>query len=669
MKTKVGMEVPWHFKIIIFLAYAFFLFDKSYGQDNDDYEKQAAPPPALNTCNGVFLSYSFTSRTKEYPHVKNVTAQAWAFQATASIVNTGQYEIKGWKMHIGFQHKEILVSATGGTVLDSDFPVDASNGTTFTGDSSTDLKTSINTAGDFNQIAAQIEITGTQFGVRPTRVPMPKDLKLLNAGYKCPKPTLKGKTYMQVCCKKDPKYKPKTNTTKKAVKFMARQDGDLTIIYDVLQAYGNNYQAQVTIDNNHPLGRLDHWNLTWVWKNNEFISSMKGAYVRVQDASQCIYGAAGEYYQDFDFSNVLTCDKSPIISDLPATMKNDSKLGKLPYCCRNGTLLPTLMDETKARSIFQMQVYKLPPNMNRTALEPPSKWKIVGLLNPQYKCATPIRVDPTEFPVSSGLQAITTAVASWQIVCNISRPKQKQSRCCVSFSAYYNESAIPCNTCACGCEDNTGCSETAKSMYLPPEALLVPFANRTAKAIAWAKLYHFKIPKPRPCPDNCPVSINWHLNSDYSTGWTARITLFNWDETPFEDWFAAIQMGKAYAGYENVYSFNGTKLDKLNKTIFLQGLPGLNYLMGETNGTKGSPRVPGKQQTVISFTKKQTPGINVAKGDGFPKRVYFNGEECALPTRIPMKSGGFKSSDVNLITTTIFTIIITLMLMTTDRVY
>ncbi|XP_058008634.1 COBRA-like protein 10 [Hevea brasiliensis] len=654
------MEVSWHLRMLLFISFASSFLNVSYAQTNNDYDTPAAPPPGLSNCNGVFLTYSFTSRDKEYPHIKNATAQAWAFKSSATIVNTGEYEVKAWQMFVGFQHKETLVSATGATIVDSDdFPVDASNGTTFAGGSQADLKTSIETAGDFTQISAQIDITGTQFGVKPPGVPMPSIIKLVNNGYKCPKATMRGKTYMQVCCKKDPKFKPKP---KKAVKYLPRQYGDLEFTYDVLHAYGNNYLAQVTMVNNHPLGRLDHWNLTWDWKNDEFIYSMRGAFVRKRDYARCVYGPAGEYYQDFDFSNVVTCDKSPIISDLPPAMKNDSKLGKLPYCCKNGTLLPTLMDEDKARSIFQLQVYKLPPNLNRTALEPPHKWRIDGVLNPQYKCSSPIRVDPTEFPDPSGLQGTSTAIASWQIVCNISRPKEKESRCCVSFSAYYNESVIPCNTCACGCEGDTGCSQKAGAMLLPAEALLIPFENRTQKAIAWAKLKHLKVPNPRPCPDNCPVSINWHLNTDYKTGWTARITLFNWDNAPFEDWFAAIQMGKAYPGYENVYSFNGTKLDKLNKTIFLQGLLGLNYLMGEVNGTRGGPRVPGKQQSVISFTKKQTPGINVPGGDGFPKRVFFNGEECALPTTIPIKSGGHKYR-INLFTI-VFTTILTLIMMT-----
>lgn len=145
------------------------------------------------------------------------------------------------------------------------------------------------------------------------------------------------------------------------------------------------------------------------------------------------------------------------------------------------------------------------------------------------------------------------------------------------------------------------------------------------------------MPNPLPCGDYCGVSLNWHVSTDYTRGWSARITLFNWEDTSFGDWFAAVQLDKAFAGYEKMYSFNGSTLPDANNTIFMQGYPGLNFLIAETNGKDPSrdPRIPGKQQTVISFTKKSTPGINVAGGDGFPSKVFFNGEECSLPSIIP----------------------------------
>ncbi|KAK9121882.1 hypothetical protein Syun_019499 [Stephania yunnanensis] len=617
----------------------------------------AAEPPESDTCNGIFLSYNFISRAKELPHLKNATAQSWAFKSVATVLNAGSEELKAWKMFIGFHHDEILVSASGAVVMDgSDFPVTVGgNGTYLSGYPQTDLKTAIETAGDFTQIEAEVEITGTQFGIRPPGFPMPKTIKLVNDGYKCPAPVTKGRS-MHVCCIRDKKAKHNLTTSK----FLPRQEGDLSLTYDIIQTYQSNYLAQVTIENKNPLGRLDHWNLTWEWMRGEFIYSMRGAYTHRKDVSGCLYGPASVYYKDLDFAPVMNCDKKPIISDLPQDREKDEKIGNLPYCCRNGSLLPTTMDPMKSKSVFQVTVYKIPPDMNRTALSPPQKWKINGVLNPDYKCGPPIRVAPTEFPDPSGLMVTTPAIASWQVVCNITRPKKAASRCCVSFSAFYADSVIPCNTCACGCEDTDTCNPNAGPLLLPSEALLVPFANRTAKAKAWARIKHFPYPKKLPCPDNCGVSINWHLNSDYKSGWTARMTLFNWEDYPFEDWFVAIRMDKASPGFENVFSFNGTRLSD-NKTIFFQGLPGLTYLMGETNGTNPNrdPRVPGKQQSVISFVKRRILGLDIAHGDGFPSRLYFNGEECSLPTKLPSSYGRrFNTNLLSIVLVTIATFVL-----------
>ena len=469
---------------------------------------------------------------------------------------------------------------------------------------------------------------------------------------------------MFVCCRKDPKAKAKLL---KKTKFLPRRNGHLTIAYDVLQAYQTNYYVQVTIDNNHPLGRVDHWNLTWEWQRGEFIYSMKGAYARIKDPSECVYGPAGKYYKDLDFSQVANCQKRPIISDLPAEKKEDEKVGKLPYCCRNGTVLPPLMDKNQARSMFQMQVFKMPPDDNRTALTPPTKWQIDGVINPRYKCGPPIRVDPQEFPDPSGLKAVSTAVASWQIVCNMTKPKPQQSRCCVSFSAFYNESAIPCNTCACGgCDDTRKCNPNASPMLLPPDALLVPFDNRTEKAKAWAKLKHFDVPRKLPCGDNCPVSINWHVSTDHRNGWTARITLFNWENYDFQDWFTALQFKRSFDNFEKVYSFNGTRIPGI-KTIFFQGVKGLNYLVGQTNGTHDNdPKVPGKQQSVLTFNKKHIKDFDITR-DGFPTKVFFNGEECSLPRTTPSDGGHKSSSSISVLAVT-FIAFITFLVMT-DRFY
>ncbi|GAU27438.1 hypothetical protein TSUD_161240 [Trifolium subterraneum] len=97
-------------------------------------------------------------------------------------------------------------------------------------------------------------------------------------------------------------------------------------------------------------------------------------------------------------------------------------------------------------------------------------------------------------------------------------------------------------------------------------------------------------------------------------------------------------MDKATADFEKMYSFNASaiEIDGVNNTIIMQGLEGLNYLVGETDGAdpQRDPKVPGKQQSVISFTKKTTPGISIVRGDGFPTKVFFNWEEFSLPSGI-----------------------------------
>ncbi|XP_010524566.1 PREDICTED: COBRA-like protein 7 [Tarenaya hassleriana] len=604
----------------------------------------AASPSDL--CNGVFVSYAYVKGSKIPP--SDSRNQPYRFESVLTVLNNGRDKLKSWRVFVGFAHREILVSASNAVLADgSSLPMGVGNGTVFAGYPMTDLKTAIETAGDVTQTQTRVELVGTQFGVAPPSVPLPNNITLANDGWVCPKASQQGKSILQVCCKPDPDFKTEIIDEE----FLPRQEGDLTIMYDVIRSYSSNYWAQVTIENHSPLGRLDNWKLSFDWMRDEFIYTMKGAYPSLVDSSDCIDGPQAKYYQDLDFSNVLSCASRPTIIDLPLTKYNDSTFGLIPSCCRNGTILPRVMDPSKSSSVFQMQVYKMPPDLNISALSPPQNWRINGTLNPDYQCGPPVRVSLSQFPDPSGLPSNRTAFSSWQVVCNITQPKAVSPRCCVSFSAYFNDSIIPCKTCACGCSSSRAaanhqtCSTTAPAILLPPEALLVPFENRTTLSLAWADLKRRQVPTPLPCGDNCGVSMNWHLATDYRGGWTARVTIFNWGETDFADWFAAVQMKKTTAlGFEKAYSFNGTALSmdgaNNNDTIFMVGLPGLNYLVAERDGNdqRVDARVPGKQQSVISFTKKLSPGINVRAGDGFPAKVFFNGEECSLPTVLPMSN-------------------------------
>lgn len=154
--------------------------------------------------------------------------------------------------------------------------------------------------------------------------------------------------------------------------------------------------------------------------------------------------------------------------------------------------------------------------------------------------------------------------------------------------------------------------------------------------LAWAGINHSPVPNPLPCPDNCGVSINWHIVSDYSQGWSARMSLFGWDNTTHPEWFAVVEMPTALPGFEKAYTFNATKIPPKNTSLVVQGLEGYNnYLLGSSLVKTGVSVL----QSVFSFTKKQTPGIVVKGKDGFPSQIWFNGEKCAMPDSFPTSAG------------------------------
>ncbi|KAI3916700.1 hypothetical protein MKW92_006888 [Papaver armeniacum] len=140
----------------------------------------------------------------------------------------------------------------------------------------------------------------------------------------------------------------------------------------------------------------------------DFITTMKATYSSIVHSRDCLFGPQVVYYKDMDFDNKT----------------NDSTLGGIPFCCRNETILPPLIDPS-----------------SRTGFIAPQNFQINGTLNPKFKCGIPKLVIPSLFPDISGLPINKIAVKSWKVV-----PK-----CFVSSLVFYNKYSILCKTCACGC--------------------------------------------------------------------------------------------------------------------------------------------------------------------------------------------------------------------------
>lgn len=180
--------------------------------------------------------------------------------------------------------------------------------------------------------------------------------------------------------------------------------------------------VQVTITNNMPVTRIDHWNLSWTWQEDEFINTIQGAQTYEADIRTCVKGPAGrEYSAGPDVNKAACCARKPVILDLPTDRTNDTNLGMIKNCCKNGTIYPAIIDPAKTKAAFLMNVYKVPPgNADMTYVIPPLEWKFgdgPNTTDGYYTCGLPRLIVPTVYgdPWNSLIHS-RSAVKTWQVM-------------------------------------------------------------------------------------------------------------------------------------------------------------------------------------------------------------------------------------------------------------
>jgi hypothetical protein len=197
---------------------------------------------------------------------------------------------------------------------------------------------------------------------------------------------------------------------------MSLQKAWNTIVSDTRSDRLVNYLTclQVTISNDSPIARIDNWNLSWTWQEGEFIWNVKGAQAQTSDISACLNGAASTDYTSLDVNSAASCSPNPVILDLPVDKTNDTTLGNVKYCCKNGTIMPAIIDPSKSKAAFTMQVYKLSPqNQNASTITAPASFKFG---DGTYKCGPTRLIEPTVFPnTDTELVGTTSAVKTWQV--------------------------------------------------------------------------------------------------------------------------------------------------------------------------------------------------------------------------------------------------------------
>ncbi|XP_078430119.1 COBRA-like protein 1 [Wolffia australiana] len=376
--------------------------------------------------------------------------------------------------------------------------------------------------------------------------------------------------------------------------------GNITIKWDVMQWTADGYVAVVTMFNYQQYRHIQApgWSLGWKWAKKEVIWSMVGA--QATDQGDC---------SKFKSNLPHCCRRDPTIVDLlPGTPYNM----QIANCCKGGIINSWAQDPANHAASFQISV-GMSGTTNKTVRVPRNFTLMTP--GPGYTCGAAKVVRPTKFVTADGKRT-TQAMMTWNVTCTYSQPlAQKSPTCCVSLSSFYNDTIVNCPTCACGCLNKQGqpgnCID-GKSPHL--ESVL----NGPGK--------YSGVPLVHCTTHMCPVRIHWHVKLNYKEYWRIKITITNFNyRYNYTQWNLVAQ----HPNFDNVttiFSFNYKPLNpygSINDTAMMWGVKFYNDLLMQAGPL-------GNVQSEILF-KKDKSTFTFDKGWAFPRRLYFNGDNCVMP--------------------------------------
>lgn len=360
------------------------------------------------------------------------------------------------------------------------------------------------------------------------------------------------------------------------------------------------YNAEVTIFNFQSYRHIQApgWTLGWGWAKKEVIWNMMGGQATEQGDCSRFKGTTIPH----------CCKKKPIIVDMvPGTPYNQ----QVANCCRGGVINSWLQDPATAASTFQLVVGQAGTN-DRTVRAPQNF--TLRAPGPGYTCGPAEVVKPSTF-VSPDKRRVTQAMLTWHVTCMYSQfLAQKMPTCCVSLSSFYNKTIVNCPTCACGCQNisQPGTCVESGSPYL---ASALSSSGKDNYAPLVQCTHHM-----------CPIRVHWHVKVNYKKYWRVKITVTNFNyRMNYSQWNLVVQ----HPNFENLtqsFSFNYLPLTpyaSINDTAMLWGIKFYNDLLMQAGPS-------GNVQSELIFQKDKST-FTFEKGWAFPRRIYFNGDNCVMP--------------------------------------
>ncbi|KAF5201974.1 Cobra-like protein, partial [Thalictrum thalictroides] len=369
--------------------------------------------------------------------------------------------------------------------------------------------------------------------------------------------------------------------------------------------------ARVYIFNNQLFRHVESppgWKLQWDWEGKEVIWSMQGAEAYEQGNCHKVKGNLPH-----------CCKKTPQIIDLLPGVQYNMQTAN---CCKGGVLTTMNQDPTRNAAMFQMHVGNAPfVNVTNFTYDGKTLDKIApknfSLGLPGYTCDDPVRVVPaSKFPEDGG-RRFTEAFLTWNITCTYSQFLASPApTCCVSLSSFYNETITPCPLCSCGCRGQAGvkCVKPGETHNEDPLLQLPHGKDQVVPPLVMCT-HHM-----------CPVRVHWHIKKSYKDYWRVKITINNLDfANNYTQWNLVVQ----HPNLRNVtqaFSFNYKALNQygsVNDTGMLWGLKYYNDMLLQFGPN-------GNVQTEI-LLHKDPEMFTFREGWAYPRRIYFNGQQCVMP--------------------------------------
>jgi hypothetical protein len=423
-------------------------------------------------------------------------------------------------------------------------------------------------------------------------------------------------------------------------------NGKITIKWDVVEWTGDGYRAIVTMYNYQLYRHIQApgWIMGWTWSKKEVIWNIIGSETRDQ-------GDCSKWKSNLPHC----CKKSPEVIDLlPGVPFNQQTAN----CCRGGVLSSFMQDP--ATSVASYQIVVGNTGTTNTTIQLP---KNVTLMTPGpgYTCSKAVIVPKTRFLSADGRRT-TEAFMTWNITCTYTQQlAHKAPTCCVSFSAFYNETIVPCPNCACDCPKNSNATlpilmtngvDTNNQQCINRNDPHLPTTLNATKALQ---------PTPQDmlfCTnDMCPIKVHWHIKLNYQEYWRVKLTITNRDISRNYTLWNLVAQHPNFQNFTESFSFsyrplNGYGPTATNDSAIFWGVKFYNDMLMQAGPN-------GNVQSEILFRKDSS--FTLANGWGFPSHILFNGDECAMPTpdqypTLPSSSSGLRVAMTSLVSILMFSV-------------